>query len=99
MSAPGCVAAGGFESLYTFTAPSTGKLYLTLDADQDMGIYALDSCATDAVVLACSNIVLGGQVESTVVTIASGGTAIIVADGTGPGTGGPFELVSTFVPD
>jgi len=99
LSAPGCVAAGGFESIYTFTAPSTGKLYLTLDADQDMGIYALDSCATEGIVLACSNIVLGGQVESTVVDVIAGGTAIIVADGSGPGAVSAFQLVSTFVPE
>lgn len=99
LAASGCVPAGGFEAIYAYAAPSNGKLYLTLDSDQDMGVYALDSCSVTAAVLGCGNIVLGGQVESTVIDMVSGQTAVIVADGAGPGAGGPFTLVSTFVPE
>jgi cysteine-rich repeat protein len=94
-----CVPEDGFESIFSYTAPSNGKLYLTLDADHDMGVYVLDSCSTEAVVLACANIVLGGQVESTLVDMVSGASVVVVADGAGPGPGGPFSLVSTFVPE
>ncbi len=99
LAASGCVPAGGFEEIFSFAAPSNGKLYLTLDADQDMGVYALDTCSTTAAVLGCANIVQGGQVESTAIDLVSGQAAVIVVDGAGPGAGGPFSLVSTFVPE
>ncbi len=96
-SAIGCVPSGGLEQVFTFTAEADGTLYLSLDAQPDMGVYVLDGCAPEAGLLACANALPGGQVESTSVPMVLGQTVAVVADGVGPGASGAFTLVATFV--
>lgn len=92
-----CVLAGGQEAVYSFTAAADGTLYLSLQADQDMGVYVEAACETDAGELACANAVPGGQLESASVVLTAGQTVYVVADGAGFDAGGPFVLTATFV--
>lgn len=92
-----CVTTGGGERLYAFTAPADGTLYVSLQAQHDMGIYVLDACGEAAVELACANAFLGGLQETTSVPVTQGQTVLVVADGEGPNAGGDFVITASFV--
>lgn len=92
-----CVPAGGKEQGYIFTAVAAGTLYVSLQADHDMGVYIRDECGAESVEINCQNQVLGGQVESTSAVLAEGQSVWVVADNAGAGPGGPYAMTATFV--
>lgn len=92
-----CVPAGGKEQGYIFTAVAAGTLYVSLQADHDMGVYIRDICGAESVEVSCQNQVLGGQVESTSAVLGEGQSVWVLADNAGEGPGGPYVMTATFV--
>ena len=93
-----CVAAGGPERGYSFTAPTNGKLYLTLDAATDLGVYVNLGCGSFATPLGCSNVVAAGLLETLELVVPAGAPLTIYVDGMTPGSAGAFTLLANFVP-
>lgn len=97
-----CVGAAGLESFYTFTAPADGTLFLSLDAAADLGVYLLDACGPGVgtnLELACQNQLAGSQIESLQYPVTAGQELVVVVDSAGAIPGGPFQLITTFVPN
>ncbi len=93
-----CVATGGPERGYAFIAPADGKLYLTLDATTDLGVYVNLGCGSFATPLGCANAVPAGQLETLELVVPAGAPLTIYVDGATPGSAGAFTLLATFVP-
>lgn len=98
-----CVASGGQETVYSFTAAADGTLFLALQADHDMGLSVSGHCDPSTNPpppdgeLACANAVGAGQLESASVELLAGQIVFVVADGAQASSGGPFVMTATYV--
>ena len=86
----------GGDRVYTFTAPSAGKLSLALDqGNTDLALTVFDGCGAPAAIteLACSSVY---GTEMAEVTLAAGQRVTVVVDGFNTDDAGPYTLTATF---
>ncbi len=87
----------GGDRIYTFTAPTTGTLTLSLDQGvNDLGLAVFAGCGAPAGLteLACSSVL--GPNEEAQVALAAGERVTVVVDGFGPLSAGPYSLAAAF---
>jgi hypothetical protein len=89
---PGCGASDSPERTYSFTAPESAMYELNTFGSLYDTVLAVRDATCDGAELACNDD-WGGGVESQVfVELAAGQTVVVVVDGFGMGSAGPFTL-------
>jgi cysteine-rich repeat protein len=93
----GC-SSGARQEVYRFTAPSQGRLSLTLNSDTDQGIALLSTCGDGTTELGCADQRLGGDVpqEQLQVDLSSGEQVTLVVSPHQDNDVGPFVLLLAF---
>lgn len=97
-----CAAAsgGGLSRAYSFTAPSSGTLSLSVSSPQNVVLFVETSCmpVDPNVLLTCANSAFAGETESTQVQLAGGDQVTVVVQGFTESASGSFTLQSQFSP-
>jgi hypothetical protein len=86
-------AAGALEEVYAYSAPGDGLLQIQLTSTTDQGVYVRSTCNDPASEVACTDAVLGGEVENLYLPVDNGDGLSIFVDGyLDPLEAGPYTL-------
>jgi cysteine-rich repeat protein len=104
--AAACALETGSETVFRFTPSGPGTLYLTVQSDADLSLWAfvpnntnVDCVAASSVVLGCVDASGPSTTETTTVQIlADYDPVFVVVDSVGPVPSVPFRLDASFVP-
>ena len=87
-----CQNAGSPEVVYSFQAPSTGTLDMTLSSMTDMGMSIRGACQDPTSELDCADLEVGGTDETLAVAVTQGEIYTIIVAGFAPGEEGAYTL-------
>lgn len=87
-----CIAPGGREVAYDFTALADGTLTVSVGSTASIGLYVLEGCGEAAPELACS--ATGSEVS---VPLLAGAQVTVVVDGLAAGDVGDYLLSASFM--
>lgn len=92
-----CSGSGAPERIYSFSAPQSGTLTITLDSAVNMGMYFRTVCNDKSSDVGCVNDAPAGMTEQVSFPIQAGTSFLVFVDGTSPADVGAFTLTFTIM--